>query len=42
MNKFLEHNLKENGEMLSSLAKLYEEGRVMKQRNTELEDQLIR
>ena len=42
VNKFLEHNLKENGEMLSSLAKLYEEGRVMKQRNSELEDQLTK
>lgn len=28
--------------MLSSLAKLYEEGRVMKQRNSELEDQLTK
>ena len=42
VNKFLEHNLKENGEMLSSLAKLYEEGREMKKRNLELEDQLSR
>ena len=40
VNKFLEHNLKENGEMLASLANLYEEGRVMKARNVELEDQL--
>merc|ERR550532_333266 len=42
VNKFLEHNLKENGEMLSSLAKLYEEGREMKKRNLELEDLMAR
>ena len=41
VNRFLEHNLKENGELLSSLAALYEEGRAARARNTQLEEQLV-
>ena len=40
VNRFLEHNLKENGELLSSLATLYEEQRAARARNTQLEEQL--
>ena len=41
VNRFLEHNLKENGELLSSLATLYEEQRAARARNTQLEEQLV-
>eukprot|EP00092_Neocalanus_flemingeri_P024928 GFUD01027036.1.p1 GENE.GFUD01027036.1~~GFUD01027036.1.p1 ORF type:complete len:1832 (-),score=681.44 GFUD01027036.1:71-5566(-) len=40
VNTFLEHNLKENGEMLQSLAKLHEEKQQMKKVNWELQDKL--
>jgi len=40
VNTFLEHNLKENGEMLQSLAKLHEEKQQMKRVNWELQDKL--
>merc|ERR1719419_756210 len=40
VNSFLEHNLRENGEMLQSLAKLHEEKQQMKKANWELQDKL--
>merc|ERR1712025_260494 len=40
VNTFLEHNLRENGEMLQSLAKLHEEKQVMKAQNWDLKDKL--
>jgi len=41
VNTFLEHNLKENGEMLQSLARLHEEKQQMKKVNWELQDKLV-